>query len=140
FLSPLVRLAEQEGVRYCLETEGATLVGTCAEARKVMDALGNSEALGLAWDVNNGWYCGENPYPEGYALIRDRIYHVHVKPNNAKTLETVGETPLTYEQLLTTLRDDGYRGWASIEHWGSPELMLEGLRQLGPVLAGVNGR
>src|SRR5205823_3544880 len=99
---------------------------------------GSPPALGLAWDVNNGWYCGEVPYPDGYALVRDRIYHVHVKPNAAKSLDTVAETALTYEQVLTTLRDDGYSGWASIEHWGSPEAMLSGLRQLGPVLARVN--
>ena len=44
----------------------------------------------------------------------------------------------TYEQILAILRDDGYDGWASIEHWGSPEAMLSGLRQLRPVLDRVN--
>lgn len=138
FLQPIVRIAEAEGIRLCLETEGATLVGTCAEARQVMDALGNSPALGVAWDVNNGLACGENPYPEGYSLIRDRVYHVHVKPNTEKSLATVGAAPLTYEQILTVLRDDGYDGWASIEHWGSPDEMLKGLRELVPVLHRIN--
>lgn len=140
FLSPIVRQAESEGVRFCLETEGATLVGTCGEARKVMDALGNSPALGLAWDVNNGLSCGENPYPDGYRLIRDRIYHLHVKPNAEKSLATVGDSALTYEQILTILKQDGYDAWASIEHWGSPEHMLKGLRELAPVLDRVNGK
>ena len=139
FLGPLVEAAERGGVKYCLETEGACMVGTCAEARKVMDALGNSPAFGLAWDVNNGLSCGEEPLPYGYELIRDRVYHVHVKPNSAGTLETVGDSSLTYETVLTTLRDDGYTGWASIEHWGSPEAMRSGLRQLTPLLNRVNG-
>jgi sugar phosphate isomerase/epimerase len=138
FLTPIVAHAEQQGVRFCLETEGATLVGTCTEARRVLDALGNPEALGLAWDVNNGYYCGEDPFPEGYALIRDRVYHVHVKPNQAGSLATVGETSTTYEAVLEALRDDGYDGWASIEHWGSPDAMLRGIRELGPVLERVN--
>jgi L-ribulose-5-phosphate 3-epimerase len=138
FLGPVVEAAEREGLRFCLETEGATLVGTCAEARRVMDALGNPEALGVAWDVNNGLHCGEPPFPDGYGLIRDRVYHVHVKPNAEKSLASVAESDLSYEQLLITLRRDGYTGWASIEHWGSPEDMLSGMRQLVPVLQRVN--
>jgi sugar phosphate isomerase/epimerase len=139
FLAPIVAQAEREGVRYCLETEGATLVGTCSEASRVMDALGRPPALGIAWDVNNGLSCGESPFPEGYSLIRDRVYHVHVKPNPQGSLTTVGDSSLTYRQVLETLRQDGYNGWASIEHWGSPAAMLKGLRELTPLLAKVNG-
>lgn len=138
FLTPLVRQAERTGVRICLETEGATMVGTCAEASRVMDAVGRPAVLGVAWDVNNGLSCGESPYPEGYSLVRDRVYHLHVKPNAAGSLATVAESPLTYEALMRTLRADGFRGWASIEHWGSPEAMLRGVRELVPVLARVN--
>ena len=39
---------------------------------------------------------------------------------------------------LRVLKSDGYDGAASIEHWGSPELMLEGVRQLVPLLGRVN--
>jgi sugar phosphate isomerase/epimerase len=138
FLEPIVTLATQSSVRFCLETEGATLVGTCAEARRVMDALGSPPALGLAWDVNNGLSCGEQPQAEGYPLVRGRVYHLHVKPNAGESLATVGDADLTYEQVLETLRDDGYSGWASIEHWGSPEAMLHGLRELAPLLERIN--
>jgi len=138
FLAPIVEHAERENVRLCLETEGATLVGTCAEARRVMDALGNSPALGVTWDVNNGLACGENPYPDGYRLIHDRIYHVHVKPNAQQSLATVGESDLTYAEVLAVLKAAGYDAWASIEHWGAPEQMLKGLRELVPLLEVVN--
>jgi len=138
FLAPIAEQAGREGVRFCLETEGACLVGTCGEARRVMEALGNPPALGVTWDVNNGLSCGESPYPEGYALIRDRVYHLHVKPNPQQSLATVGESALTYEQILTLLKRDGYDAWASIEHWGTSDEMLKGLRELVPVLARVN--
>jgi sugar phosphate isomerase/epimerase len=138
FLEPIVAAAEREGVRFCLETEGATLVGTGAEAGRVMDALGRPAALGVAWDVNNGLSCGELSYPDGYAPIRDRVYHLHVKPNRHGSLATVGDSALTYERILTILRDDGYQGWASIEHWGSPAAMLHGLRELRPLLDRLN--
>jgi sugar phosphate isomerase/epimerase len=130
FLQPAVRLAEREQVVLCLENEGATLVGTCAEARAVIDALGSSPALAVAWDVNNGWGSGEIPIPDGYNLIRGRVRHLHVKPNRQKSMATVADTDITYATVLRTLLEDGYEGAASIEHWGSPELMLEGVRQL----------
>jgi sugar phosphate isomerase/epimerase len=140
FLTPAVRLAEQEGVLLCLENEGATMVGTCAEARAVMDALGKPSSLAVAWDVNNGLSCGENPLPDGYGQIVGSVAHVHhVKPNQAESLETVGESDLTYEAVLRALLADGYRAAASIEHWGSPELMLKGVRELSALVARLEG-
>lgn len=135
FLTPAVQLAEQEGVLLCLENEGATMVGTCAEAEAVIDALGAPQSLAVAWDVNNGLSCGENPLPDGYARIAGRVAHVHVKPNGAQSLATVGDSDLTYETVLRTLFADGYRAAASIEHWGSPELMLKGVRELSELVA-----
>jgi sugar phosphate isomerase/epimerase len=117
-------------VLLCLENEGATLVGTCAEARTVIDALGAPESLTVAWDVNNGWYCGERPLPDGYDQIAGCVAHVHVKPNPAETMETVGDSNITYDAIFRALLASGYQGPASIEHWGSPELMLKGVREL----------
>jgi sugar phosphate isomerase/epimerase len=139
FLAPAVRLAEQEGVLLCLENEGATMVGTAAEARAVIDALGRPGSLAVAWDVNNGWHCGEHPLPEGYQQIAPTIAHLHVKPNAAHSLETVGESDVTYEAVLRALLADGYRGAASIEHWGSPELMLKGVRELAELVERLDG-
>jgi sugar phosphate isomerase/epimerase len=135
FITPAVRFAEREGVLLCLENEGATMVGTGAEARAVIEALGRPSSLAVAWDVNNGYSCGERPLPEGYAEIAGRVAHVHVKPNAAGSLETVGESEITYEAVLRTLLADGYQGAASIEHWGSPEAMLKGVRELSALVA-----
>ncbi|MBM3499553.1 MAG: TIM barrel protein [Armatimonadetes bacterium] len=133
-LGPIVAKAERENLLYCFETEGSTMTGTCGEIATVIEALGGSPSLGAAWDVNNGWGCGELPYPDGYAAIRGRVRHLHVKPNAQKNLETVADTSLSYAEILRVLKADGYAGCASIEHWGSPELMLEGVRQLAPLL------
>ncbi len=117
-----------------LETEGSTLVGTCAEARAVIDAV-ESDAMKMAWDVNNGWHCGELPYPDGYNHIRGLVRHIHVKPNANKNIDTVGSTNIPYSQIFrVVLEEEGFDGCASIEHWGSPELMLKGVRELIKVL------
>ena len=133
-LSPVVPIAESANVTLSFENEDATLAGTCEETRTVIDALGNSPALTSCWDVNNGLHCGENPLPDGYSFIKGLVRHVHVKPNREKNLDPIRDTNLTYEQLLKTLIDDGFTGAASIEHWGNPEQMLDGIRQLRSVV------
>ena len=133
-LKPAAEIAEKEGVIMAIETEGSTLSGTCAEARAVIDAVG-SDAMKIAWDVNNSWRCGELPYPDGYNHIRGLVRHLHVKPNADKNIDTVSDSNLTYSQIFRiVLEEEGFDGCASIEHWGSPELMLKGVRELSKVL------
>lgn len=127
-------IAESEDVIMALETEDSTLVGSCAEARAVIDTVG-SDAIKVCWDVNNSWHCGEIPYPDGYEFIRGLVRHVHVKPNARKSIDTVGDSNVPYKQIFQALLKDGYDGCASIEHWGSPEMMLKGLVELNSVLS-----
>lgn len=134
FLEPAVRKAASAGVTLSLENEDATLVGSCAEASELAEAMGNPDGLSFCWDVNNGIACGEPAYPDGYDRIRGRITHLHVKPNEQDVLDPIRGTDLAYAALLRQMRADGYAGAASIEHWGSPELMLKGVRLLRPVL------
>jgi sugar phosphate isomerase/epimerase len=139
FLAPIVKTASSAGVTLSLENEGATIAGTCAEARRVADALdaetGAPDGFTFCWDVVNGIHCGESHMPEGYALLKGRITHFHVKPNAEKEIFPIlGTEDASYGDLIRTLQNDGYKGVASVEHWGSPELMLKGVRQLREVL------
>ncbi len=137
FLDSAVQTAEREGVTLSLENEDATLAGSCAEARAVSDALGNSPGLSFCWDVDNGVACGEPAFPEGYEKIKGKITHLHVKPNENKELDPIRGSGMGYADLLKTLLRDGYTGAVSIEHWGTPELMLKGIRQLRAVVNGL---
>ena len=130
FLEPLVRDAERRAVIFALENEGSTVAGTCAEARAIGDAIGMSPGVTFCWDINNGIGCGESAFPDGYAQIKGRISHLHVKPNENQALDPVAGSRLTYVELLRKVLADGYSGAASIEHWGSPESMLKGVREL----------
>jgi len=133
-LRPMVRIAENEGVKMCFETEGSTFSGNCRELCTIMDAL-DSSAVMATWDILNSWCSGDEiPYPDTYQLIRGRIAHLHIKPNKQYNIKTVGESASTYEQIFRALLADGYNGGTSIEHWGSPELMLSGIRQLVALL------
>jgi len=129
-LGPIAEKARAEGVVLAFETEGSTMIGTCREARMIVEALGGGEHVRVCWDVMNSYRCGEMPYPDGYSQIKGLVAHFHVKPNKNKELNPIGDTNLTYQQLFKLALQDGFEGAATIEHWGSPELMLKGIRQL----------
>lgn len=139
-LKPMVKIAENESVKMCFETEGSTFSGNCRELRTIIDAL-DSPAVMATWDILNSWLSGnEIPYPDAYQLIRGRVVHLHIKPNRQHNIKTVGESTSTYEQIFRALLADDYNGAASIEHWGSPELMLSGIRQLVALLNTVQAK
>ena len=129
-MSPIIPIAESAAVTLSIENEGSTLLGTCQEVKTAIDALGNSPALTVCWDVMNGLHSGENPYPDGYDHIKGLVTHFHIKPNADKKMNPVGTTNIIYQDLLTSVIADGFSGSASIEHWGTPELMLQGIREL----------
>ncbi len=139
-LAPLVRRAEEQDVYYCIESEVSTCSGSCEEIARIIEATSDSEHLAVAWDVRNASSRGEHPLREGYPKIRGRVRHFHVKPNRYMNVATVGDwEDVSYEEVLQTLIADGYDGAASVEHWGSRWLMLEGARQLVELLAKVQG-
>lgn len=52
---------------------------TCREGSELLKLV-PSKAIGLNWDVYNGFSAGENPYPDGYQLLpKERIGNVQVK-------------------------------------------------------------
>jgi len=138
FLAPIVQRARDAGVTLSLENENATMAGSCREGREVADALesetGSTDGFSFCWDVNNGIRCDEVHLPDGYDQIRGRVTHLHVKPNPDKEIEPIWGSDMSYETLLRQLLEDGYTGAASIEHWGGPDLMLKGVRQLRKIL------
>jgi sugar phosphate isomerase/epimerase len=134
FLGPIAKLAAREGLTFSLENEGATVAGSCAEALEVANALGDTPGFSFCWDVNNGIGCDEPAFPDGYDLIKGRMTHLHIKPNADKELDPIRETEMGYVDLIKKVLADGYTGAVSIEHWGTPELMLKGVRQVRAVL------
>lgn len=134
FLEPIAKLAAQEGVTFSLENEGACIAGTAGEALEVANALGDTSGFSFCWDVNNGIGCGENAFPDGYNCVKDRMTHLHIKPNEDKELDPIRNSDMQYVDLIKHVLADGYTGAASIEHWGSPELMLKGVRDVRALL------
>lgn len=132
-LGPIIEIAERGNVVVCLEWVGSTLVHTSQEVRQVLDALGNPNVLKLIWEVDVSSKAGESP-TEGYPFVRGLVEDVHIKPNASQQMDPVGDGSDSYENALRLLLADGYAGYTTIEHWGSQEGILNGIRQLKTLL------
>jgi sugar phosphate isomerase/epimerase len=116
--------AERAGVTLMLELEGASFVGTVSEARDLLAAV-DSPALALCWDVCNGWWSGEVPWPDAWPVARLLpIADVQFKdvlsqaddPTSPRFEQVVlGTGDIPYESIVDALRQDGYEGWFTAE-------------------------
>jgi sugar phosphate isomerase/epimerase len=78
-LERAAEVARRAGVRLVLEDEGSCNVGTGRELALLLKNVAASN-VGANWDVGNGCWHGEAPFPTGYeALPKQRLGHLHVK-------------------------------------------------------------
>ncbi|MEU1484568.1 sugar phosphate isomerase/epimerase family protein [Streptomyces sp. NPDC005752] len=103
-----------------VETGMRTNSPTMRHTLEFLDHLGD-DRLGVLWDPGNSVFSGWDPapFPQDYALGRERIRHVHVKDPAGRTAYVrLGDGCLPWPAILGRLGDDGYKGWVSLEtHW-----------------------
>lgn len=114
-IQQIVPHAERTGVTIAFETHDDWCRGK--NIRAVLDAI-PSRKLGVCWDISNAWWA--EPLEETYALIRDRVVHVHFKdskktPDGKIEPVLVGRGEVDLLRGLKTLHDGGYKGWVSFE-------------------------
>jgi sugar phosphate isomerase/epimerase len=135
-------MAERAGLTLVIENEAACCLGTGAQTARVLAEIA-SPAVRAVWDPGNAFAAGEEPFPTGYAAIKDFVAHVHVKdaavPPGAPGPEwaVVGEGEIDWAGQIAALKRDGYAGWLSLEtHYARPtkeaasRACLEGLKKL----------
>ncbi|MET7622700.1 sugar phosphate isomerase/epimerase family protein [Streptomyces sp. NPDC005408] len=103
-----------------VETGMRTNSPTMRHTLEFLDQLGD-DRLGILWDPGNSVFSGWDPapFPQDYALGRERIRHVHVKDPDGRTAYVqLGDGCLPWPAILARLVEDEYQGWASLEtHW-----------------------
>jgi L-ribulose-5-phosphate 3-epimerase len=122
-LGRAVELAAAAGVRVALEIEWECAIATGLEAAEVLAAM-PANGLGIVWDPGNeARLTGSAPEPDGYAAIKDRIVHVHVKDvDDGGGWTRVGRGLADWPGALRQLAADGYDGLLSLEtHYGLPD-------------------
>ena len=142
-LAHLASLAQKEDLVIGLENEHACNVGTATEAKRLLEAV-QSPYLQLVWDPANAFVAGEDPFPDGYAVLpKDRIVHVHAKDCHMEGDKPIwgplGTRSIRWKEQIAALLADHYRGYISLEtHWPGPNgNKLEASRICGWNLRGL---
>ncbi len=102
--------AADAGVEIWCEVHGS---GTSepARMRKIMD-VADHKSVGVTWN-SNGSDIKDGSVKDSFALLRDKIYCVHI---NELTNEITGGYP--YRELFTLLSASGYDRWTLMEAQG----------------------
>lgn len=146
-LTPAVRAAERAGAKLMFELEGASYVGTVAEAAAFFAAI-RSDALALCWDVCNGWWSGELPLDGLRRLDSLPLADVHTKdvpalPNDSNVASfgraVVGQGDIGYSRLLPELVRRGYAGYVTAERVHHPLKPEDNREAQNATLADING-
>jgi len=134
FQKPL-EIIESGDLLLGIENEPSTFVGNGRELALFLDRLG-SKNVKAVWDPGNniGDPSGETPYPDGYRYVKDKIIHVHIKDGVRKgaggkpECVSFGEGEVDYLGQLRALKEDGYKGFLSLEtHWRPGKRLSEDL-------------
>lgn len=111
-----------EGTEYTLvlETEPSVYTANASLLAKFLKELGSPKVKAL-WDPGNLPFDeeGEQPYPDGYGILRGQIAHMHLKDAvgcgaSAKAV-CLGTGLVDFPGQLKALREDGYDGYMSLE-------------------------
>jgi sugar phosphate isomerase/epimerase len=106
-LGKAAEVARAAGIRLLLEDEGSCNVGTGHELARILKMV-PAPNLGANWDVGNGYWHGEVPFPDGYqALDKQRLWHLHVKGVQCETVETARRAVSASQTCHETSADEG---------------------------------
>ncbi|MBG0741580.1 sugar phosphate isomerase/epimerase [Paeniglutamicibacter antarcticus] len=108
--------AEQSNVVLLHENEKEIYGDTPERVLDIIESVG-SDALKVAWDSANFVQVGVRPFSQAYAMLRPHLEYLQVKDALLATGQVVpaGRGDGQLLETLTALRDDGYRGYASLE-------------------------
>lgn len=121
-ITEAVRRTEAAGLKLVLENEHACNIATGEETGWLLQHI-PSPTFGIIWDPGNEAAVGSSPYPGGYAHVRGRVFHVHLKDVDAQRHFTrMGAGTIDYVNQFRALAADGYDGTMSLEtHYALPE-------------------
>ncbi len=116
-----IRKVKNAGMRLALESDPSVYTRGAHELKKVLDSIGCAQ-VGALWDPGNNIYSpdAEIPYPNGYEMIKNNLFHVHLKDavldeNGLPVGCVFGGGLVDFKGQLTALAADGYTGYLAVE-------------------------
>lgn len=109
----------------------------CYDAARLDSLFAVSGDLGLAFDSGNFLFAGDDPM-EQLNHFRGRIKHVHLKDRTSPadmTCKPVGTGCIDMQGIIRTLVDSGYKGWFTVEQYGSRNMLEDSRTSIRNVTA-----
>lgn len=128
-LTPVVKLAKEEGIMLVVETGNNAMITSCFLGRKLIDDL-DTKHLKVLWDPANALYCGENPSKNALdSMVGGYLGHVHMKDVEVAihqaTIKCValgeGQMAPHLSKIAERLIEIGYNGSMSLESVYRPD-------------------
>ena len=128
-LTPVVKLAKEEGIMLVVETGNNAMITSCFLGKKLIDDLGTKH-LKVLWDPANALYCGENPSKNALdSMVGGYLGHVHMKDVEVAihqaTIKCValgeGQMAPHLSIIANRLTEIGYDGSMSLESVYRPD-------------------
>lgn len=115
-LQPVVKHAEQVGVKLLIEPEPDLLLETADQYLEFTRHI-SSPALGLNFDIGH-FFCVKDDPAATVHRLKDHIQHVHLEDIAETRVHhhlIPGEGVIDFGAALTALQEVGYDGWVTIE-------------------------
>ncbi len=114
-----IPILEAADVTLALENDPGTFTPDGQTLASLADAVSHPR-VGALWDPGNVVFgSDERPFPDGYAAVRGKIVHMHLKDarrvGGKPEAVAFGAGEVDYEGQFQALRADGYAGWMSVE-------------------------
>ena len=125
-LGAMANTAAERDAVMLLENEGGLVGDTPERCRAIVKGVG-SPGLRFVWDTGNFPHSGvERAVDRGWPLLAEYMDYVQVKDAlvSDQTITVAGEGDGQIPELLSSLRDAGYRGFLALE----PHLKVAGKR------------
>lgn len=124
-----VRVGKENGIRVTVEDydHRDSPTATSAEIRYLLERV---EGLFVTFDTGNFIFSDED-IEEAFSVLADKTVNLHLKDRGEDATHTgkhlrglapvaVGDGYLAIAPILSALRDCGYRGFLTVEHFGVP--------------------
>ena len=119
-------VTQSNGCRLMLENEHICWADTGAATAEILKRV-NHPNLYVNWDPTNASHFDETVFPDGYAAVKDRVAHVHIKDFDAEddSITVVpGQGGTNWPAQLRALIDDGYDGRLVVETHMRPKVEM----------------
>lgn len=97
----------------------------CLDSHSIGQIFQAAPTVNHVFDTGNYLYAGEDAQ-QVLKMFRKRIHHVHLKDRNKDmSCPAVGHGMLPIGVMMDELSSHGYRGWWTVEHFGSRHMLQD---------------